>query len=1002
MLLIFSLFIHDILFSKKGAERMEALKASYPISRGFCYANLDGYQYDFRPMSNTLFTYHAPNEIYTYYMRLCRELSDDDIKIASGTTFDFSDVFVARCDSDNTTCKALITENAFDWRYLNANKKSEGVEYFAIGEPFRPDSKEHYYSFDIEFEVSCDHTDNDPSPNPRFIFDNIDTTETLLRVIFSNTYGCGETVDEPTPTPHPFAPKCDYTDRYDDLTDYGVDIHLQDMNGGPGGVRAHGISFDGGASNSVLFFQPCERMECPNGYQCEDTQNYSSAWICNDQNNHICESLGLIDPRGESFISPAFDHLFDGINLTYSHPDQDKAVTFILKCDQQLPTNHFLFGDSIVKEGSTYQLEIRSKNSCPTLLPDPTPQPDDRCVFNRTQYEQQSTIFLNLTAHDKHDMKGWSTKVTLSGTSRTGTLYYEPCDNAVCPPDAYCEGDEDATVFLCQTDSDNEESCVGYGLLENRISMSFKSFYDVTEGILVGYHGDFERTAEVTWLCDSTMDDNVIRLPSDVKLGSNSIMFDVYAKAACGSGNPTPRPPYHPPRPTPPSEPTPTPQPSVNPTDVYVINETHYLLTPLQTYNQGVFRGNLTLMGPHPLEGKVYAEFHPWDMVPCPSGWECSAGHKEANFWVCWIEDDGTKYCHATGDVRILNEMYPRTESNPDYGVELHFGGVWGLDTYFDIECDPYEDNYSIPFDMTTVLRYVPGGLGKKGPYFITYLDSGAVCPRKFVAPPTPYPTPYITPEPGYTPTFHYDSITDKNHKYISIDLDVDLPEYYEEIITIGLFPNYQRNLFKYYPVNKGPAPSGYTILDSDPNKKANVWRCFNSSNGHSYCHSAGDADVKLEYTLIDEDNLLAGVSLNYEGGYGQWETHVQLICNESVPLNRLDFDDVGTFIPSTKSPIIFAHTKMACPVDSPYTPYVPPGEERDGITGGAIFLIIVVGIAVLYISIGMFVSFIKDGLIEIPNHDFWEDFFESVKTGFLFIFTCGKSNKGFSYDQAI
>lgn len=978
-----------ILFFQSIHKKINRIGASYPISRGFCKANLNGIEYDFNGMKDRIEKYYAVNEDRTYYIRFCQDLSESDFVPVEGGPFDYSDVYIARCEGVNTSCQALITENSWDWRYLDANNKTNGVIYYAFGEPLLIKT-DKYYSFDIQIKVTCDP--NEETGNPKIIFDNIDTNEASMVISFANKYGCGKESSIPTPTPTPFTPNCDYTDRYDELTDFGVDLHLADMNGGPWGIRSINLTMDGN-KNVIAFYQPCERMECPPGYQCSG-ETYSSIWICNN-NQHTCESYGLIDVDGGSFIEPAYKDLLDGLNLTYKHQDGRKKTIIQLACSNIMPKDHFLFSDNIEKNGDQLLLKLRSQNSCPNYLPDPTPQPSSNCYFNKTNYDQQSTIILNLTDHDKGDMMGWSSQV--SWGSKKGTLYYEPCDNAICPKDAFCEGDEDATIFLCETGPDGKPDCIGYGLLNYPIRMYFNNNYDITEGVKVDYTGDFKRYATVYWACDNSLQTNEIKMPSTVTLKGRELSFTVYSKEACGSGNPKPRH-YHPPRPTPPSKPTPTPQPSVNPNDIYVINDTHYILTPLASYKQDAFKGNISLLGPGGIQGTIYTEFHPWNFIPCPNGYECSAGHKDSNFWACWVDDDNKKYCHSIGDVRILNTMQPRTISNPDSGAELHFGGVWGLDVYFDIECNPFEDDDAIPFDHATFLRYDQGG--RVSSRFYTYLDSGAVCSRKFDDISIPNPQPTITPKPGYKPQYTYQSEADDNGNCISIDLS-KLPLYYDELITVGNHPNFQRNFYRYYPTKPGLPPSGYQILDTSNENDAvlaNVWRCFNSSDGRSVCHAAGNSNVNLHYELVTEGNLNGGVSLIYEGGYGGWSTKIQLICNNSVPEDKVDFDDVGYLLPSEKVPTIYTHTTMACLRKAPYVPII---DNRNSITGGGIFLMIVIVVSVLYVFIGLIVNFIKNGVIELPNKTFWEEFGICIHTAILFIFTCGKNSHLEGYEKA-
>lgn len=978
-------------FSFKGQRRN--LTAPYPINRGVCWANIEGHLYNLADIEGDApYQYHYLTDGYNYYIRFCKELTLSELGLPSTSDFDPSDVYVARCK--DSSCEALITENTWDWRYLDSSNSSKGVIYSGIGEPFII-STDVYFTFDINLKLTC-NPKVEPTPTYKIIFDAIDTTETELTLIAENKLGCPKPTITPTPSPSPFNPQCNFTDRYDDKLDFGIDLHLEEMNSGAYGVRAM-VSAD---NSFVLFFQPCERMSCPPDYTCTD--NLSSVWLC-AQKEKTCDSYGTVGSKYESFIEPLADDLFDNLKLTYNHSVGGGGHTnVILQCKMNVPANHFLFATNFERNNNDLTFYAHNSNSCPKPIPDPTPRPSRECYFNKTNYEMGSTITLNLTAHDKADMKGWSSTVQY-GITKTGTLYYEPCDNVACPPDAFCEGDEDATVYLCHEGDDGKPDCIGYGLLENNVTTRFTDTYDITDGVDVIYEGDFKRSATVNWKCDQTLATNEIRMPSEVKLNSHALSFTVYSKAACASGNPTPRPPYHPPRPKRPTSPTPTPQPSVNPTDIQMINDTHYIITSLTQYQQDIYKGNLTLCGPSLQESSLYVEFHPWTLIPCPTGYVCSAGHTESNFWACWVEDDNTPYCHSIGDVRILNDMKLRTPSNPDLGVELHFGGVWGLDSYLDLECDLQESNYSIPFDHGTVASYRPGSL-KIGNHFMIYLDSGAACPRQFESPPIPTKAPTPTPKPDYTPQFTFTSDPNKDGKVIHIELE-KLPHYYDEIITVGEHLHYQRNLYRYYPVTPGLPPSGYEILDnenSNDNALANIWRCFNASNGKRYCHSAGNVKTGLYYDVIT-DELDGGVSLNYDGGYGGWETHIQIICNRSVPETKIDFDDVGLLVANFNVPIIFAHTSMACLVDSPKPTPAPVIFDRNSITGGAIFLFILTVVALIYVAVGFLFGFVRYGSIDMPNKEFWREFALDLETAVVFIFTCGKrASTNIAYKQEI
>lgn len=968
----------NLFLSLSLSTKNRSVQASYPIDRYLCKANIDGYDYDLTNFANNrkIDSVLTPDGEYKYYFRLCTELTKADIDI----DIDLTDVYAVRCKADNNkTCVPLLTSNSWDWQFYNTRNKENGVIYFAHGEPIKVDDI-NYYTFDLEVEVTCDHDNDDPSDPIDPAWNDQQAYDTL-RISFQNIWGCGQTAGTtPTPTPNPFAPDCIFFDRYDPNMDFAVNADLSKLNGPPFGIKSDEILIEGLSSKAELFYQPCERMFCPLGYICPN-DTMSSAWLCYE-NDHKCDSYGIIKHQ-EKYVTKQED-LLDGINITFPS-DQGNSMTLLLSCNRFLTDGHIKFDTKMTLENQRLIMKGESKSAC--LIPQPDPTPHARCYFQETNVFQDSTITINLTTLDKPDNVGWvkTVKQKVQSSYVNWELRYQPCDNLFCPADHSCEGDEDATIYLCNT---TNHHCIGYGMLSNDILIDFESSYDITEGVKVDYYGDIGRTAVVNYVCDSTLGQNDISIDDEIEIYKKELFFTVKSKQACGSNNPQPREPWHPPTPTPPTKPTPTPQPSVNPVDIYVINDTHFMITALNEYvSQDVFKGNLTIAYKQVgIETKMYAEFHPYKFLPCPTGHKCSANHADANFWLCW-DENGTPYCHAIGDIRILNEMKPITETNPDKGANLIFGGVWGLGTTFEIFCNPGESSEEIPFDRATVMFY---STGKNGPLLQVFLDSRAVCPLQFVPAETPAPSPRITPRPDYTPqtVFTYSDSSMKK----SISVDLGQLEMHDELITVGYYEGhkseYQRNLFRYYPKTPGVAPTGYTVLDNDNADNspvvANVWRCFNNTQG-KWCHTCGNLNIDLEVKLIDK-NITHGIELNYEGGYGGYESFIHLLCNESIPGNSLDFDDVGVFIPELKQPIIYAHTSRVCPYNSD----VPTA--RNSVTGGSVFLTLVIFGLVIYIASGVLFNYIRNGSLDFPHMDFWQSFFQCVKIAVYFIFTCGRT----------
>ena len=74
---------------------------------------------------------------------------------------------------------------------------------------------------------------------------------------------------------------------------------------------------------------------------------------------------------------------------------------------------------------------------------------------------------------------------------------YMPCGDLRCPGTAFCDGDEDATIWLCRG-----IECFGYGLYEKPINLGFNYPADASKGVGANYQGNIERSGLVIWLCD--------------------------------------------------------------------------------------------------------------------------------------------------------------------------------------------------------------------------------------------------------------------------------------------------------------------------------------------------------------------------------------------------------------------------------------------------------------------------------------------------------------------
>ena len=534
----------------------------YPINRGFCTANINGYNYSFLKMSEVrdVDVYHDTDHSWDYYISLCNDLTKEEI--GGQSDLDLTDVLVVRCDAQNpANCIAVATEQSFDWKFFDPKTPDLGVIYYAEGEPYLDPASAYGvpYTFDIEVVDICDKTQTSGTETATFVYDDNDNTITL-RMRIANSFGCPTRTSVPTPTPTPWPPKCRYIDRYTVAPAFGVDIDLAYLNGGPYGIRVP-VTWKG--KEHVIFFQPCERMSCPVGFTCP-TDAWSSVWFCEKDGARTCDSLGLVNAH-KPYIS-LFDPLDEtsGLKLYISHgPERATNTTLYLKCNSIWPEGHIKFTSEVIKDDMSIVLNGTTKEACPTALPTPAPPtPGGNCSWADIS-ERGESVAISFSDLN-NGTSGWLTDVNIQMYPTMNKLMYQPCGGMYCPDDTFCDGDEDATVWLCTFDKGQitPRECIGYGLYSGDMSVHFKNPQDANQGVVVQYRGNNERFAEVTYLCNRN--EPKIKIQPVGTLQRSTLAFTVETASACPIGGPTPFPPTPTTGPT--TGPTPTAGPTTGPT----------------------------------------------------------------------------------------------------------------------------------------------------------------------------------------------------------------------------------------------------------------------------------------------------------------------------------------------------------------------------------------------------------------------------------------------------
>ena len=537
--LVFALFLRD-----------GQLQGSHlPISRGFCSVNINGYNFSLSEMArvrgaDAFFDLNSA----TYYVSICDELQSSEI--GGDTGIDLTDAVVVKRNTNGDT-SILAYGAAFDWRFYNEGSPNDGVVYYTQGSPFVVDSTQ--YTFDMEVVVLCDEESSSGLEPATFIFDDYSHSVTL-KMRLSNAYGCPKRVSVPTPTPGPWEPNCRFVDRSTASPQRGVDMDLAELNEGPYGIP---VPVTVAGNESLVFFQPCERSSCPLGYTCA-SDVFSSAWLC-DKESRSCTEYGVVD-AGTMTMSRVDPHDENsGVKVGLRQTETNSGLTNVyLTCDSEGFDNRINFFSANVNQG-IITLNGTTKSACTTNIPIPGP-PGEKCSWSGESTKGER-VTLELVDLNKAD-EGWSSEITIESASVEAMLMYQPCGAMFCPADASCDGDEDATVWVCRNGAGGSQ-CIGYGLYAENVSMAFKDIDDATMGVVVSYYGSKDRVAEVTYVCGESLGEGELKIRPQCVLDGSKLSFTVESASVCTSPAPTPT---REPTTSPTQRPTPTREPTTSPT----------------------------------------------------------------------------------------------------------------------------------------------------------------------------------------------------------------------------------------------------------------------------------------------------------------------------------------------------------------------------------------------------------------------------------------------------
>jgi hypothetical protein len=864
----------------------------------------------------------------------------------------FSGVYsnALRCNRNFTSrqCREIATVYDWQWRPHETDPRW-GISYESNGDPITITSGV-YEDWGAAVEFHCNPSGTD---TPTFALDTTGENP-YLYIRFDSPWSCPTPVAQsPTPTPI-VSPRC-YPVFRPNGTSFGVAADLNELNHGRFG---YGQMFADTDEIKYVFWQPCDAIvPCPWGATC-NTDSPTSVWVCRmnmsdpDAALQSCNAHGVLPSRpqytliNQSDIQAGFYYDLDA--------QGGNTARINLRCASTYPPGHVQI-DMIRSRlnGSQFNFYGSAREVCARDIPDP--QPVRGCNINVSQGNYYMDINLDVYT----GVTPWNQSVSRLWPPGDFDLLYSPCKGILCPDGYDCRGESDGTVYLC----DKQRLCTAYGIPDYNVSYTVRGdsiFY----GAIFHYRAHNNRWASVTYLCDASLADGMLRFDTSVAVEGEQLLVTVYANEACARGSgptPTPFPRVIPEQPVPTAQPSPLPNPWSR---LMLWTFSDYIMVDLNR-SQGV----PLVIEAQDLEiggrwGTIRTEFSPWIEIPPPAGWEVpTGGLPRANLWECWDNQTMTPYCHPVGSVRV--PFWTATavdEFDLWKGITLSYEGLWRSHARITAVCDPYASDWEFHLQDTAV-HYSPDSTAG-GPEYRFSVRSRTACPQSLVDPTVP--TAPRPPPPSGAP--QVTAITGPFGLRLARLATTAVIE------LVGHADTWHMASVHFSPLDRVGCPDGRDC-GAYGKDKANLWKCVKKDFGA--CYPVGDRAYGLNMSYVDADQS-KGIDVEYDGGAEGAKAVIQFTCDPTLKLWEMRWSGVTD---EWDGRLRF----------SVYTAEVCRATEWGILTGGSVFLFVVYGLVMLYFGVGTAIKWLVTGYVEVPNDGFWKEVWASLTGVVKFIFTCGK-----------
>lgn len=683
-------------------------------------------------------------------------------------------------------------------------------------------------------------------------------------------------------------------------------------------------------------YQPCGISKCPYDFNCSVKQ--ASAWVCYRENMR-CEGFASTPVE----FSMTYEDPDEGIRVKYKNIDDNELQVDTI-CNFDLTDDQMYVMKSHLVHDSSLQLRVATKQACFRPLHNDDPS---RCKAHLE--DKITTLDVDLTKYNL-DVTGYEFNVTNDKFTNPHWVNIQPCGALACPSD-HCPTGVGATVYLCEELEDNTNVCFDYGMYRGQINVE-KFMSMLNQGVSVNYYGNDGRHTHVKIYCNRSLEAGKLSFQPNVYFATGGqLSLFAQSRDVCvdyPTRSPTPQPSpeqWWPPNPVPRTD-KPTPK-QLKPT-VFTQNDKRSIV--FDTYN-AVNMESITIVSPQGKTANGFIQYTPFNMQKSPSGYR-GMGISDSDCWICW---NGNCYPMQMGPAYGID--YDKTYN--DEKTTVYSDGYYDTKLVFDYICDTHA--YSPVFSSQIKFD------GSKT--YSSEVRWADACPKAIHVPvwppkPTPTPKPHDVPFPI--------TFSDRTHNYDLADFGNTTVDMY-----LGIGSQLVENIqLRFKPSGIIKCPDDAYCGGAD---YSTAWKCWvDPVSQQTNCLSMADTRFP-PYTISSEEIV-------YAGGYANYVLTVNLLCNANQTTMKLM--DLATATLDNKVKL-YMIGKDFCEGKMTY----------NHVTGGAVFLILVVVLPTLYVALCTSFNFLYHGEATVPHWHIIRAFKDSLMYGISFVITCGRPRTSGTYD---